>query len=112
MTPKEIDDKLRALSSILTRLQTMLLLFDPEVVEASIAVRKIAHYDVSDEDAAVFLRWHTFVTNPQPDYITAWRAVPKDEQRWYRWHMSGISDARSALAAAHYHSSRLLELES
>lgn len=86
--------------------------FDPEVVRCMNAIRATADYDIPESKAACFLRFHAFITSPQPKYITAWRDDPSLEKRWYHSHVNGVlGDVRGALAAAHYHAGRLGALE-
>ena len=57
------------------------------------------------------MRFHGFITEPEPVYVTAWRADPAKE-KWYHWHVNGVlGDVRGALAAAHYHQANLAQLE-
>ena len=42
--------------------------FDPELVRCTNAIRQVANYDIPPARAASFLRFHTFITNPQPSY--------------------------------------------
>jgi hypothetical protein len=59
-----------------------------------------------------FLRFHTFITSPQPSYVTAWRANPKLERKGRHSHVNGVlGDVRGALAATHDHADRLGEIE-
>ena len=51
--------------------------FDPEIVRCMNAIRQLADYDIAQDRAASFLRFHSFITSPQPRYITDWRADPK-----------------------------------
>jgi hypothetical protein len=85
--------------------------FDPELVRVCAAIRSMADFDIPAEEQAPFLRFHAFVTDPQPAYVTAWRVDEKLEQKWYRAHVGGIGDVRSALAAAHYHRLQIALLE-
>jgi hypothetical protein len=86
--------------------------FDPEIVRCMNAIRQLADYDIAQDRAASFLRFHRFITSPQPRYIADWRADPKLERKWYHSHVNGVlGDVRGALAAAHYHASHLGEME-
>lgn len=86
---------------------------DPELQMCIGAIRQVADYDIPQERASSFLRFHAFITSPQPGYITAWRQDQDTERRWYHRHVNGIlGDVRGALAAAHYHADRLREIES
>lgn len=86
---------------------------DPELNMCLGAIRQVADYDIHKDQAASFLRFHEFITSPQPPYITRWREDKKREQKWYHPHVNGIlGDVRGAMAAAHYHVDRLTEIES
>ena len=86
----------------------MSLAFDRELAMCIGAVQQAADYDIPKERTACFLRFHAFVTSPQPEYITAWRQDKRLERKWYSSHVNGILvDVRGALAAAHYHAGRL-----
>ena len=86
---------------------------DPELQMCIGAIRQVADYDISQERAASFLRFHAFITSPQPGYITAWRQDQKLERKWYHSHVNGVlGNVRGAIAAAHYHADRLKEIES
>lgn len=108
MTTRELDSSLvpdwvRSLSQ---------MSFTPPMVEAMEKIHAIAGYEIPEGKNAVFLRFHSFCTNPVPSYIASWRANEKDEKTWYRRHVEGIDACRSAITAAHYHAARLNELES
>lgn len=84
----------------------------PEFAQAVSAVQAIAGFDVPDQHRAAILRFHGFITQPQPEYVSVWRAEPNLE-KWYHRHVNGIlGDVQGALAAAHYHKANLGRLES
>lgn len=86
--------------------------FDPEIVRCTNAIRSIADFDIPEQHRAAFLRFHSFITEPQPAYISAWRADERYDRKWYHNHVNGIiGDVRGALAAAHYHKANLAALE-
>ena len=86
--------------------------FDPELQRCGAAISEIANYDIPEPHPAPFLRFHSFITAPQPAYITAWRSDEKLERKWYHGHVNGVlGDVRGALAAAHYHMANLAALE-
>lgn len=81
------------------------------VFEGIEAAQSVVGFDIPEPQQATFLRFHRFATEPQPDYITAWRSDPTVE-KWYHRHVNGVlGDVRGGLAAAYYHQSRLAELE-
>ena len=58
------------------------------------------------------MRFHRFISDPQPTYVTAWRSDERLERKWYHAHVNGVlGDVRGALAAAHYHLTNLAMLE-
>ncbi len=86
--------------------------FDPALLVLFDAIREVADCDIPSPFEEPFLRFHAFITDPQPDYVTAWRANPRLERKWYHAHVNGIlGDVHGALAAARYHASRLRDLE-
>lgn len=85
---------------------------DPELLQCRAAVRAIADHDIPTEKQVPFMRFHRFITDPRPTYITAWRSDERLERKWYHAHVNGIlGDVRGALAAAHYHLANLAILE-
>lgn len=85
---------------------------DPELVRCLKAVWEFAGFDIPAEHAASFARFQDFVTNPEPRYITSWRADPRLQRKWYTPHVNGVlSWVRGALAATHYHYERLVEIQ-
>jgi hypothetical protein len=87
------------------------LMVDPETMRTIQAIRAVADFDVPEDRQAVFMRFHTFITKPEPRYVTTWRGAPETE-RWYHQHVNGVlGDVRTGFAAAYYHAERLVELE-
>jgi hypothetical protein len=84
---------------------------DPELMRVGARIRAVADFDIREADRAPFLRFHAFVTDPQPSYVTAWRIEEKSERKWYHSHVGGMGNVRSALGAAHYHRLQLASLE-
>lgn len=85
--------------------------FSPEIQACMAGIRGIAHFDISPERAAPFLRFHAFITKPQPKFITEWRENPKREH-WYHTLTNGVlGNVRSALSAVEYHHENLRRLE-
>ena len=89
----------------------MAVAFDPEIVRCIKAIQALTDYDISPEQAAPFLRFHEFLSEPTPKYITDWREDAHLE-KWYHAHVNGVlGDVRGAIAAAQYHAERLFEIE-
>lgn len=85
---------------------------DPELLRCGTSVRAVADYDIPHAKQEPFLRFHRFITDPQPAYVAAWRSDEKLERKWYHTHVNGVlGDLRGALAAAHYHRENLAALE-
>jgi hypothetical protein len=84
---------------------------DPEITRCIKAIELVVGYRIPPEHFESISRFETFIAVRQPKYITAWRADPKLEQKWYRAHVGGLGSVFRALAAAHYHAERLGELE-
>jgi hypothetical protein len=85
---------------------------DPEITRCIKAIERLVGYRIPGERFDSISRFHTFITSPQPKYVTAWRADPRLEQKWYRAHVGVIlNSVPRVLAAAHYHAERLGELE-
>jgi hypothetical protein len=85
---------------------------DPELLRLGSAIREIAGFDIPASRRGPFERFHSFVSDPVPSYISALRANEQSERKWYPRHVSGIlDDVRGGLAAAEYHLRRLADLE-
>jgi len=85
--------------------------FSKEIQACMAGVRRITHFDITPKQAQPFLRFHRFVTSPQPSFIARWRADPQQEH-WYHTLVNGVlGDVRSALAAVEYHRSNLARIE-
>ncbi len=83
----------------------------PEVLNYLANVRAIADFDVPAHVVPVFSGFHSWITNPQPESITALCEHPKGD-RWYRGLVNGVlGDVRNGLAAAHYHASNIAQIE-
>lgn len=83
----------------------------PEVTAANMGVRAIAHFDIPRTRTKPFLRFHSFMTAPQPAFIARWRADPKREYRYHTLVSGILTHVRGALSAVEYHRANLLLLE-
>lgn len=84
----------------------------PEIQGCLAVVKSIAGFELAAVDRQSFLYFHNYVTNPQPDFITAWRSDPQLE-KWYHRFVNGfLGDVQNTLACVLYHHSRLKAIES
>jgi len=91
--------------------QMALAFFSAEVQQSIQVIKQVAHHDISDEMAKPFLAFHAYMTNPQPEFITAWRADPKREPRYHQLVNGVLGNVRGALAAVTYHHTNLEVIE-
>ena len=93
--------------------QTMIRLgMTPEIVSCIQDAQEVLAFSLPVSDRRSFLIFHDFITNPQPRFITEWRASPREE-RWYIALVDGLNGTtRHAYAAVLYHFQRLSALES
>lgn len=85
--------------------------FSSEIQGCLAVVDSVAGYKLGAADRQPFLYFHNYLTNPQPDFITAWREDPKLERRYHRF-ANGISgDVQNTLACVLYHHDRLIAIE-
>ena len=86
-------------------------LFSPEIQGCLTVIDSIAGYKLSAFDRQPFLYFHNYLTNPQPDFITAWRKDARQE-KWYHRFANGINlNVQNTLACVLYHNDRLIEIE-
>jgi hypothetical protein len=84
---------------------------DPEILGCIQDAQEVLAFDVPEPDLPSFRVFHDFITNPQPRFITEWRASPRDE-KWYIALVEGVNGAtRNAYACVAYHLQRLSDLE-
>ena len=86
-------------------------LCSPEIQGCLAVVDSVAGYKLSASDRQPFLYFHDFLTNPQPDFITAWREDPKQEKWYHRFVNSINGDVQNTLACVLYHYDRLIAIE-
>jgi len=84
----------------------------PEISACRAAIEAIAGYKLSAADRQPFLYFHGFLTNPQPAFISEWRADHRLE-KWYHRFANGIlGDVQNSFACVLYHHGRILNIES
>lgn len=85
--------------------------FSPEIQGCLSVVESVTGYKLGASDRQPFLYFHNYLTNPQPEFITAWRDDPSQE-KWYHKFANGVlGDVQNTLACVLYHHDRLVEIE-
>lgn len=83
----------------------------PEIQGCIAVIESIAGFRLSPNDRQPFLYFHSYITNPQPPFITAWRADPQLE-KWYHRFVNGfLRDVQNTFACVLYHHGRLKAIE-
>ena len=90
--------------------QSIALLASEEMRKFWVCIREAAGFHLSSAECEPFLAFHRFVTEPEPQFITAWRADPKKE-RWYRLLVNGVGNVESSFACVRYHQERVRSIE-
>lgn len=86
-------------------------LFSPEIQGCLSVVESAAGYKLEASDRQPFLYFHNYLTNPQPEFITAWRADPIQEKWYHRFSNGILGDVQNTLACVLYHHARLVAIE-
>ena len=82
-----------------------------KMAQIIIETQAIAGYELPPDARKGFLAFHKFITDPEPYYISKWRAS-KETEHWYHRHVNGVlGDVQSAVARAYYHSDRMAKIE-
>jgi hypothetical protein len=85
---------------------------NPEVVACIQDAQEVLAFGLPESERTSFLLFHDFITNPQPRFITEWRASLREE-RWYHALLNGLNWAtRNAYSCVIYYCQRLSDLES
>ena len=85
--------------------------FSPEIQGCLSVVESIAGYKLSAADRQPFLYFHSYLTNPQPEFINNWRSDPTLE-KWYHRFVNGfLGDVQNTFACVFYHHERLKAIE-
>ncbi|MEN9317048.1 MAG: hypothetical protein RIS35_3441, partial [Pseudomonadota bacterium] len=90
--------------------QSIALMASEEMRKFWVCIREAAGFHLSSAECEPFLAFHRFVTEPEPQFITAWRADPKKE-RWYRLLVNGVGNVESSFACVRYHQERVRSIE-
>lgn len=85
--------------------------FSPEIQGCLSAIESITGYQLSATDRQPFLYFHNYLTNPEPTFITAWRADPALEKWYHRFANGFLMDLQNTLACVIYHHERLKTIE-
>lgn len=85
--------------------------FSPEIQGCLSVVESVAGYKLSASDRQPFLYFHSYLTNPQPEFITTWRN-DSSQEKWYHKFVNGVlGDVQNTLACVLYHHDRLMAIE-
>jgi hypothetical protein len=74
-------------------------------------VESILGYKLSATDRQPFLYFHTYLTNPQPEFIKNWRDDPKKENWYQKFSNRILGDVQNAFPCVLYHYEKLIGLE-
>lgn len=85
--------------------------FSPEIQGCLSAIESITGYQLSATDRQPFLYFHNYLTNPEPTFITEWRADPALEKWYHRFVNAFLMDLQNTLACVIYHHERLKAIE-
>lgn len=73
-------------------------------------IQETAGFHLSRAECEPFLLFHRYITEPEPPFITQWRADPKKE-RWYRLLVNGLGHVQNSFACVRYHQERARAIE-
>jgi len=83
----------------------------PEIQGCLSVINSITGYNLSAADKQPFLYFHSYITIPEPDFITKWRSNP-DLEKWYHRFVNGfMGDVKNTFACVLYHYDRLNNIE-
>jgi hypothetical protein len=74
-------------------------------------IESILGYKLSPADRQPFLYFHSYLTDPQPRFITDWRNDSKKEKWYNKFSNRILGDVQNAFPCVLYHYERLLNLE-
>jgi hypothetical protein len=84
----------------------------PEIQGCLSAVESIAGFTLPALERQPFLYFHSYMTNPEPPFLRAWRSEPSLE-KWYHRLVDGVlGDVQNGFACVLYHFGRLKTIES
>ena len=73
-------------------------------------VQEAAGFHLSRAECEPFLLFHRYITEPEPQFITQWRADP-EKGRWYRLLVNGLGHVQNSFACVRYHQERARAIE-
>jgi len=89
--------------------------FMPEINSDALAcfeyIESILGFELSISDKQPFLLFHDFITNPEPDFLAAWKNDLKSETWYHRFINDMLGHVQNAYACVLNHQNRLIELE-
>lgn len=85
--------------------------FDPHFQSCMAGIKSVAGYDLEERYRAGFLGFHSYITDPQPRFISELREDPKKEH-WYHLLVNGVlGNVQSSFSCVLYHQERLRNVE-
>ncbi|MCK9704968.1 hypothetical protein [Pseudomonas syringae] len=92
--------------------QSLARFFSPNFQSFFKAINKVANYELPDKHKTCFREFHSYITSPQPNFISELRSDPKKEH-WYILLVNGVlGNAQQSFACVAYHQERLKNIES
>lgn len=83
----------------------------PQIREVHAQVALIAGYELDQVERDPYLKFHDFITNPQPAFISSWRADPKLERWYHRLVNCILRDVQSTFGCVLYHVKNIQSME-
>ncbi len=91
--------------------QMLNIIYSPEMQKYINYIKSIAGYKLDQIERQPFLKFHNFITNPQPVFISQWRSDDKLE-KWYHRFVNGIlGDVQNTYTCVKYHFDNLNKIE-
>jgi hypothetical protein len=91
--------------------QSLALMGGEEMRKFWDCIQETVGFHLSNAECEPFLLFHRYITEPEPPFITQWRADPKKE-RWYHLLVNGVlGNVQNSFACVRYHQERARAIE-
>jgi hypothetical protein len=87
------------------------MVLSPEMINLVEIVVRTAGYTLPPTKEEYFRKFHTYITNPEPKFITSWRASKKTEYLYHRLVSGVLTDTQNAFMAVNYHFEKIVNIE-